>query len=134
MPDPALLLAFECIDQKEITRNAINKILLTNDLNLAKLEGVIDEIVDTKRPIVIFGTGNYARSIMINTNISKAQIVCFVDNDKSIQDTIFFGYSINPPEFLKEIEADILILSMLGHEQIKNQIHDMEISNKIIVL
>lgn len=134
IPDPTLLLAFEYTDTKYITSKNIHKILRINDLKQERFNAAIDELISSGRPIAIFGTGNFARAIILNTNILKGKIICFVDNDKSIQGKSFCGYKVKSPDFLCEFDGDILILSMHGYKDIKKQIQDMGIPNKVIVL
>lgn len=73
-------------------------------------------------------------TLMLNTKISEADIVCCVDNDKSIQGKCFCGYNVKSQDFLLGFDGDILILSMHGYEGITKWIKDMRISNEIIVL
>jgi SAM-dependent methyltransferase len=132
IPDPALLVAFEYTDSGDITNKNICAMLLKNDLQEKRVNAIIDDLVSRGNKVAIFGTGNLARTLMANTNLKSANIVCFIDNDASMYDKSFCGHKVNPPSFLQAFNGEILILSMHGFTEIKKQIKDMGTNNEII--
>lgn len=134
VPDPALLAVFEYTNVEDITNQKICEMILKDELQQNKIDAIVDDLVDEGKKIAVFGTGNFARTLMANTNLNNANIICFLDNDLTMQGAKFCGYEVNPPTFLYDFKGEVLILSMCGAEEIKKQIIDMGVDNKLIIL
>lgn len=130
-PDPALLAIFEYTEVINIALKSITAMILNDEFEQKKLIDKIYDLVSSGRKIAVFGTGNLARALMVNTVLYKANIACFLDNDSSMYDKRFCGYKVNPPDFLKNFDGEVLILSMHGYDEIENQIRDMGFGNII---
>ncbi|MGE5630061.1 MAG: class I SAM-dependent methyltransferase [Caulobacteraceae bacterium] len=128
-PDPIILAVFEYTDVIEVAHAKVCTMLSDKDLEQRKVNSVIDYIVSTGKKVAVFGTGNFARTLMANTNLNNANIICFLDNDSSMYDKSFCGYKVNPPSFLKEFDGEVLILSMHGSAEIEKQIRAIGFEN-----
>ncbi len=132
MPDPALMAVFEYIPVKDIAYRKIDTMLLNDDLEKKGLITAIQKLVASKKKVAIWGAGNFSRSLLANTDLGKANIVCFLDNDASLYNKNFCGYRVNPPSFTSEFDGKILILSMHAFTEIEDQIRNMGFVSKII--
>lgn len=86
--------------------------------------------------VIVWGTGSYLVSLYAETDISKLNIRCFFDNNRSKADEVLFGIPIKIPsaQFIEKGDV-IVIISMLYSEQIIAQIrYDLKLDNDIIVL
>lgn len=89
----------------------------------------IDKIVCSREKVAVWGTGNFARSVLENTNLKKADISFFVDNNLEMAGKYFCGYKINTPDHLINFDGTILVLSILYFKDIEKQIINMGLKN-----
>ncbi len=89
----------------------------------------IDKIVRSGEKVAVWGTGNFARAVMENTNLKKADISFFVDNNTEKAGKYFCGYRINTPDHLMNFDGIILVLSILYFKDIEKQIINMGLKN-----
>lgn len=61
--------------------------------------------------IVIFGTGSCCKEMLSKLNFENVEVKCFLDNDKSIQNTELLGIPVYNPEKVKEIEYDYVLVA-----------------------
>lgn len=130
---PIIMAVFENQDRKDISYKRMIKYL--NDLDLRKKATgkTIDKIVSSKKKVAIWGTGNFARSALENTNLNKANIAFFIDNNPEMRGKEFFGYKVASPDILYNFKGIIIVLSMLYYNDIKEQITNMGLKNYIII-
>jgi len=60
-----------------------------------------NEEIDKVR-IIVFGTGSCAEEFMSQIDDKKVAIQCFVDNNKSKHNTLFFGLDVISPDKLPD--------------------------------
>ncbi len=130
---PIIMAVFENQDSKDISYQKMIKYL--DDLNLRKKAygKTIDKIVRSKKKVAIWGTGNFARSVLENTNLNKANIAFFIDNNPEMTGKEFFGYNVASPDTSYNFKGIIIVLSMLYYDDIKEQINYMGLKNYIII-
>jgi SAM-dependent methyltransferase len=101
-----------------------------------KIERLINTLIDKHEEIIIWGAGNYTSRLLKTTDLSKCNIMMFIDNDANKHGKCLSGKIIFPPNKIKEIKGDysIVIAAAVFHEEIKSQIKNMGICNRVIVL
>lgn len=94
---------------------------------------IINNLINTKEEIVIWGTGAYTMNLLANMNLHKCNITAYVDNNPTKEGVEFSCKNIKLPT--KEIlnNKTVLICSMLYSEDIKKQIIDMNVTCKIVI-
>jgi FlaA1/EpsC-like NDP-sugar epimerase len=105
IPAPMLITVFEYMPIQDIAYKKINAMLSINDLEQKRLITAIQKLIKSKKKVVIWGTGNFSRSLIANTDISKANIIGFLDNDTSLHNKSFCGYKVYLPSFLSEFDG-----------------------------
>lgn len=99
-----------------------------------RIEEKIEALRKAGTDLLIWGTGSYVMNLFATTSLPQCSIKGFVDNNKIKQGRKMYGYTIYPPEYLKDKEYTVLICSMLYGGQIKEQIEEMHTMNTIMVL
>jgi len=84
--------------------------------------------------IIVWGTGQLAMKLLIETSLAKAEIVAFVDSNPINQGKIIRGIKVLAPEGIRTFTEPILVTSTLHQQSISQQIHKMRLSNSIIFL
>ena len=74
-----------------------------------------------KRKIVIFGAGEWGK-VAYHYYKESCEIVCYIDNDKTIWNTVVNGLKVCSPEVLKEQKYTIVIANKRYEEEIKEQL------------
>lgn len=131
--------------QKTCEKGEINKDLKTEktvNKYLTKQMGwydgknkIIHEYVLTQKPIVIWGTGAYVMSLQGYTELSKCNIVAYIDNNKLKQSEKFLGKKVYSSDFLrKNTQYDVLVCVMTYASDICEQIKAEKIENNIIFI
>jgi len=101
---------------------------------MAAIELSIAQMLNEKRPIIVWGTGQLAMKLLAETSLAHAEILAFVDNNPINHGKSLLGKSIISPLDLDKWDAPILITTLLHHKIIAKQIRDMGISNEILFL
>ncbi|MEG1718449.1 MAG: class I SAM-dependent methyltransferase, partial [Bacteroidales bacterium] len=106
--------------------------LSANDHPIAKLQ----DYIQNKTPIVVWGAGNYTARILKETNLKEANILFFVDNDSKKEGMQIIGKEVISPEALLQLKEpfDIVVVSALFSLEISKQIKAMGLKNNILCL
>lgn len=84
--------------------------------------------------IVIFGTGSVARALLAYPLRANHSVVSVVDNDANKWGTEFFGYPIESPVVISQVEYDIVLLALtIGFREVRKQLLDMGVAYEHIV-
>lgn len=95
----------------------------------------IDEVIDTGRSIIIWGTGAHTLRLLASSRLGNAKISAFVDSNPRYQGKTLNGVSIISPLDLRVLPDPILISSRIYQEEIENQIRgELNMDNEIIKL
>lgn len=94
----------------------------------------INRLKDGNEKIIIWGTGAFVSNLLEDTNLNECDIVAYVDNNPLKIGKNFNEKEILNPRDIKDLSYTILIASMLYSEDIKNQIKNMKLQNKVIVI
>ena len=95
----------------------------------------INEIVDSDKPLIIWGTGALALRLLANSRLSEAKITAFVDSNPHYQGKDLNGIPIIAPVDLKRHDEAILIATRVYQEEIANIIRtELNLCNDLITL
>jgi 2-polyprenyl-3-methyl-5-hydroxy-6-metoxy-1,4-benzoquinol methylase len=101
---------------------------------MRRIEARIQATLANSPQIVVWGTGQLAMKLLTETSLAQADILAFVDNNTINHGRILKSIPIIGPDQLKEINAPILITTLLHHRAIAEQIRNMQLKNEIIFL
>ena len=110
--------------------------LIKNQWYPGKEKELVSRIKESKRKVVIFGAG-YLGEKVLNLCVEEGITVeCFCDNDEEKHNTILAGVKIiKPIELIKQMpqmEYIIIISTKYAHDEIFNELINMDISEKNI--
>jgi SAM-dependent methyltransferase len=128
-----IIAVFENQKNCNISYNKINTYLVDLDLRASANNKIIDKIVSSKKRVAVWGTGNFARSVLETTKLKKANISLFIDNNPEMVGKDFFGYKVTTPDYLRNFDGIILVLSILYFKDIEKQIKKMGLKKYIII-
>ena len=128
-----IIAVFENQRNNDISYNKIRNYLDDLDLKEKANNKTIDKIVSDKKRAAVWGTGNFARSVLENTNLKKANISFFIDNNPEMAGKYFCGYKVATPDYLRNFDGIILVLSILYFRDIEKQIRNMGLKNYVII-
>jgi hypothetical protein len=74
---------------------------------------IIKQIVDSQEEIIIWGVGQFTLRLLGTTDLSKSNIIGFVDSDRSKHTKKIKGIDIYPPEFIVNKKCTLLVCSAL---------------------
>jgi len=95
----------------------------------------INEIVDSGRSIVIWGTGAHTLRLLATSRLADAKIRAFVDSNPRYQGKSLNNVPVVSPNELGELPLPILISSRVYQEEIARQIRlDLKLENELIKL
>jgi 2-polyprenyl-3-methyl-5-hydroxy-6-metoxy-1,4-benzoquinol methylase len=129
----AIMAVFENQGNNDISFNKIRYYLDHLESRQFHTQTTIEKIVTSKKKVAVWGTGNFARSIIENTNLKKANIVYFVDNNPEMSGKSFCGYKVVSPNALYNFKGVIIVLSMLYYKDIEGQISNMGLKKYITI-
>jgi len=101
---------------------------------MREIDAQVSAILEKTPSIIVWGTGQLAMKLLIETSLSRAEIIAFVDNNPINQGKILHGKLIVPPSEVSKWDAPILITTLLHHHSIAQQVREMGINNKIFFL
>jgi 2-polyprenyl-3-methyl-5-hydroxy-6-metoxy-1,4-benzoquinol methylase len=101
---------------------------------MGEIDSRITRLLARSPSVVVWGTGQLAMKLLAETSLVHANIIAFVDNNPINQGKILLGRPILSPHQLTDIDAPILVTTLLHHHTIAKQIHEMNIKNEIVFL
>jgi SAM-dependent methyltransferase len=100
-----------------------------------RLRARIDDVVDGRRPILVWGVGTHTTRLMATSRLAEADIVAFIESNSRYHGKTLHGRPILPPGALKDHDEPVLISSRVFEREIAEQIrHDLGCSNQLILL
>jgi SAM-dependent methyltransferase len=95
----------------------------------------IDEVVDAKRPILVWGVGTHTSRLMATSRLADAEIVAFIESNARYHGKSLHGRPIVAPEILRNREEPVLVSSRVFQNEIADQIrNDLKCPNELILL
>lgn len=120
------------IPETETERNLELYINLSNQKEMA-INQIIDEIILSKKPIIIWGTGTHTLRLLASSRIKEAKIIAFADSNPKYHGKTLNGIKIVSPESLKNRSELIFISSRAYQNDIEYQIrNELQLTNEII--
>lgn len=100
-----------------------------------RIHQTINELVDTQRPLIVWGVGTHTQRLLATSRLKDAKIIAFVDSNSNYQGKQLNGVPIVNPERLMEMDDSILVSSRIFQSEIVNQIRFvLKLENKIFTL
>lgn len=122
-----------------IGRESIEKYFNKISLEESKTLAVLQNIINKKKKVIMWGTGNYAGSILKQCSEIRDNILFFVDNNPKREGTEYYGKKVYRPDILvKNIDnvedSLLLICVMQSKKEIANDIRSLNIRNEVVFL
>ncbi len=94
---------------------------------------IIAELVETQRPVIVWGTGTLCQRLLATTSLRNANIRAFIDSNPHYQGQSMIGRPVLGPRELMGRPEPILISSWVFVDEITRQIReDLGLDNEII--
>jgi SAM-dependent methyltransferase len=122
-------------DWKKSSKDKILKYIdLSKKENTSQL--IIDELIKKNEEIVIWGAGNFTMRLLDNSNLSRCNIIGFIDKDPKKQGMKILNKTVYDVKFVKKLSSitTIVVCSAVFSEQILSELKKMKIKNKVVVL
>ena len=103
-------------------------------LIMDQIESRLQAALAASPRIIVWGTGQLAMKLLVETSLAYAEILAFVDNNAINHGRVLRNIPIIGPDQLEGLNAPILITTLLHHRAIAEQIRAMHIKNEIIFL
>jgi len=100
----------------------------------ARLQGIIDRLADSGRPIVVWGVGTHTTRLMATSRLAAANIQAFVESNARYHGKTLQGHPILAPDALRQRPEAVLISSRVFQQEIADQIRALGCSNDLITL
>jgi SAM-dependent methyltransferase len=101
---------------------------------LDRIDAQLRKILSRKTPVIVWGTGQLALKLLVETSLGEAAIAAFVDSNPVNHGQILRGVSVISPEAVRGLEAPIVIATILHQREIAEQIRQMGLPNEILFL
>ena len=102
-----------------ITQVALQRYVERSAAQEAGVLLVIENLVRSQEPILIWGAGSFARHLLASTSLGQANITAFVDSSLSQQASMLLGRSVLAPTALADRPEMILICSLVFGAEIR---------------
>jgi SAM-dependent methyltransferase len=101
----------------------------------AKLQAKLNTLVDSGRPILVWGVGTHTTRLMATSRLADANIVAFIESNARYHGKTLHGRPIIAPEGLKHHAEPVLVSSRVFQHEIAAQIRDdLHCPNELILL
>jgi SAM-dependent methyltransferase len=101
----------------------------------SRVSDIIDGLVATQVPLIVWGVGTYTLHLMQTTEFSRMKIIAFADSNKNYQSQTLLGKPVLAPSELKKYSEPILISSYAFQAEIEEQIRQkLGLTNEVITL
>lgn len=115
-------------------RKKIELYIQQSKVIMDRIESRLQAVLEISPQIIVWGTGQLAMKLLVETSLDHADILAFVDNNPINHGRVLRNIPIISPSQLSELNAPILITTLLHHYSIAEQIRNMHIKNEIIFL
>ncbi|MBI5944385.1 MAG: methyltransferase domain-containing protein [Chloroflexi bacterium] len=96
---------------------------------------IIDEVVESRRSIIVWGTGTHTQRLLATSRLRQADIKAFIDSNPNYQGKNFSGVPVLSPDALAGMSEPVLISSRLYQNEIADEIRTKrKLPNEIILL
>lgn len=102
--------------------SAIKQYIVASRDLLDKIEINLKRTLDLKSDLIVWGTGQLCMKLLVETSLSNANIIAFVDSNSVKWGSVLKGIPIQSPQAVKDTRIPILIASILNQAEIENTI------------
>ncbi len=118
-----------------VSRGALVDYVMRSAAGEATTRLLIDELVHTQEPLLVWGAGTLTRHLLATTPLGRANLVAFVDSSPHLQGTELAGRRILASAELAGRPERILICSVVFAREIGRTIRDqLRLPNPVITL
>jgi SAM-dependent methyltransferase len=115
-------------------RNRIQQYIQHSKEMLMDIELYLQQALMDSPRVIVWGTGQLAMKLLAETSLANAKIVAFVDSNPINHGKVLCGVPIIAPDQLGELNAPIVIATLLHHHAILKQIRHLGLTNEIVLL
>ena len=130
--DGAMIVVFSL--KQSYIGDLLNEYTIHSKIRIDSMLKRIDYLIDSQKPVVVYGLGTLTRYLLANTRFSKLNITAFADGNKLYQGKALIGRPVLPPEKIQNADT-IVICSYNANDAIKNKLCvELHYNNDIIVM
>ena len=115
-------------------RSRIQAYILHSREILNRMNARLQAALANSRRVIIWGTGQLAMKLLLETSLGGADIAAFVDSNPINQGKLLRGVKVLPPSALQGMSEPIVISTTLHQQSILGQIREMGLTNTLILL
>lgn len=135
----AMFRRTEGVAKKEIKLETLTKPELERYIALSRdkmngIEVVINELVASQKPVIVWGVGTYTQSLLATTKLKTANIIAFVDSNARYVGQYLNGIPILDVMVLKDHAEPVLVSSQQFQSEILAKIKSLGLPNETITL
>jgi len=128
-------IADQALTMDRETAAGLERYLARSAADDRRLRQAIDRVVDSRRPILVWGVGTHTTRLMATSRLADADIVAFIESNSRYHGKTLHGRPIVPPQALKDHAEPVLISSRVFQKEIADQIrNDLGCANELITL
>jgi hypothetical protein len=102
--------------------------------DLEAMDARLRAVIEKHPRVVVWGTGQLANKLLIETCLGQADIAAFVDSNPINQGKVLRGVEIIAPGALRDRPEPIVITTTLHNRAIADQIRGMGLGNEVVCL
>ena len=117
------------------TEPALQRYLAKCGVEDLKLQPIIEQLVRSQEPVLIWGVGTLTRRLLESTRLSEANIVAFVDSNPGIQGCRLAGRdTLSPAQIAGRRETIVVCSKAFEREIIETIRNQLRLPNQVITL
>lgn len=101
---------------------AMREYIFQGEQRLLSINNRLRQLVTTQSPVVIWGTGQLTARLLAGSELAKLNITRFIDNNRAMQGSTYFGRQITSPNTLSNSCETVIISSVIHHRAIGTEI------------
>jgi hypothetical protein len=115
-----------------ITQSALQRYVEQSSAQEAGVLRLIEDLVRSQEPILIWGTGSFTRHLLASTPLGQVNIIAFVDSSLSQQASMLLSRRVLAPSALADRPETILICSAAFGGEIRRCIgEELRLPNRV---
>jgi hypothetical protein len=99
-----------------------------------EIEAHLQTVLAQSPEVIVWGTGQLALKLLAETSLAEAKIDAFVDGNLLYRGQFLQGTPIIAPDEVRASDRPIIVTSILHQRAIVKRIHELNLTNPIIVL
>jgi SAM-dependent methyltransferase len=115
-------------------RPAIENYIRASSVQMAEIDRKIRRALAGVGPVIVWGVGQLAMKLLVETPLGRAEIAAFVDGNPIHHGTTVRGVPVLAPEQLAGLGHPILITTTLHEQAIARRIAELGLPNRVLTL